>query len=147
MGSLLPYFHGARKLPTSALCLILPPIPPAETFPKRQQQVISQAVGGFVSSAPFPPGRWIVAEWGFALQLRAARSPREPWKSFAPGSLSPPVLRKRDMQLQLSPLRGCPRCAQGRGALALFRHHAFQHTPSSPEGNPTVASIAAVMQV
>lgn len=43
MGSLLPYFHGARKLPTSALCLIPSPIPLVENSPKRQEQVISQA--------------------------------------------------------------------------------------------------------
>lgn len=117
MGSLLPYFHGAMKLPTSALCLIPPPIPPVETFPKRQEQVISQAGGVFfVSRAPFSPGRLIGAGCGFVPQLLATHSVREQWKSFARGSLYTACSRKGrgDTEPEVSPLKSCPRWAQGQ---------------------------------
>lgn len=149
MGSLLPYFHGARKLPTSALCLILPPIPPVETFPKKQEQVISQAGGVFCIEG--------------SISTRETDSCRVGVCSAAPGCSQPTrvveVLCSRQLVTTCS-LKERVTCSlssalseaahgghKGRGVLALFRHRAFRRALSSPEGNPTAASVATAVQV
>lgn len=131
MGSLLPYFRGARKLPTSALCLIPPPIPPAATFPTRQQQENSQA--GIFSIRDSTPAR----ERGTGCRLLCSSSPRTAdvssgnpllWAVCTPPS--PPRRKVERHSLRSETARGGHKC---RGALVLLRHGAFWH-PRPPQG-------------
>lgn len=134
MGFLLPYFHGARKQPTSALCLIPLPIPQAETSPKRQGASSFPSCGDFGSGAVSPAGiGWIGAGCGCALHLLAAHSLHE---ILCFRQLQLHLLSKGKGDTQLEVLRG----HEGRGALLLLRHCAF---PILSRENPSVASAIA----
>lgn len=130
MGPLLPYFRGARKLPTSALCLIPPPIPPAATFPTRLSQENSQA--GIFSIKDSAPAREIGTGCGLFCSSSPHRANLSSGNPLPQAGWTPPSAPYTPRKTERCSLRS-ETARSGHKCLVLLRHGAFWH-PHPPQG-------------
>lgn len=134
MGFLLPYFHGARKRPTSALCLIPLPIPRVETFPERQgASSFPKLVGFLTRGLSFQQGEgW---EQGVGVLCSSCHEHCKPLASGSSSSIHFALRRQGETPSLKSVF------SEDRRAGELFFCSGTTHSPCSPQRNPLVLAL------